>query len=213
MPDFEQLAHGELREYMSAKAHNFATSVAAFPQLWEAYHLLDDIFCKEFSDTQNVRDESLLVPALIYRDAHARFRVAMELGFSGCINDAFNALRFGIEAVYHARKILRSPELSIELAQVWLKKADDTDEARKAFRKAFDEGKREAFIECGLTALHHYWSDFSELSHSNIKAMAVRLMRSDTGQLNVDYLETDPKIISGALFLMLLAGGEMEAAL
>jgi hypothetical protein len=164
---------GDFRTYFSDKRANFHTTIRNFPQLWECFSLLDDIWCREFADTERPADLSQIVPAMLFRDAHARFRVCMELAFSCCLNEAFNALRFGIEAVYHACKLLKNPDP--EAARVWLESALDDGAARKAFKQTFDDDKRASFEECGLGKLHEYWARFSNLSHSNMKAMSVRL--------------------------------------
>lgn len=201
---------GDFRTYFSAKRENFHTTIRNFPQLWECFSLLDDIWCREFADTERPADLIQIVPAMLFRDAHARFRISMELAFSCCLNEAFNALRFGIEAVYHACWLLKNPDP--EVARVWLKSALDDSAAQRDFRQTFDEGKKTSFEECGLGKLHEYWSRFSNLSHSNMKAMAVRLVSPDKNSLEVHYFARDGKIISAALFWILLAASEMEQA-
>lgn len=201
---------GDFRTYFSDKRENFHTTIRNFPQLWECFSLLDDIWCREFADTEHLADQSQIVPAMLFRDAHARFRISMELAFSCCLNEAFNALRFGIEAVYHACWLLKNPDL--EAHRVWLESGLDDDAKRRAFRQTFDEGKQNSFEECGLGKLHEYWSRFSNLSHSNMKAMSVRLVSPDKNRLEVHYFARDGKIISGSIFWILLAASEMEQA-
>jgi hypothetical protein len=202
---------GDFRTYFSDKRENFHTTIRNFPQLWECFSLLDDIWCREFADTERLADQIQIVPAMLFRDAHARFRVSMELAFSCCLNEALNALRFGIEAVYHACKLLKNPDL--ETARVWLESGLDDDAARKAFRQTFDDDKRASFEECGLGNLYEYWAHFSNLSHSNMKAMSVRLISPDKNRLEVHYFVRDAKVISGSIFWILRAACEMEQAL
>ena len=212
LPFEREALRGDFRSYFSDKRENFHTTIRNFSQLWGCFNLLDDIWCHEFADTERPADQSQIVPAMLFRDAHARFRVGVELAFSCCLNEALNALRFGIEAVYHACKLLKDPDLAIETARVWLESALDDSAARKAFKQTFDEDKKTSFEECGLGRLHEYWASFSNLSHSNMKAMAVRLISPDKDRLEVHYFLTDPKVLAGSIFWILLAASEMEQA-
>ena len=74
----------------------------------------------------------------------------------------------------------------------------------------FDEGKRDSFEACGLAKLHEFWSAFSDLSHSNMKAMAIRLLSPDSDNLEIHYFLTDPGVIGTSVFWVLLASCEME---
>ncbi len=60
---------------------------------------------------------------------------------------------------------------------------------------------------------YEFWKSFSNLSHSNMKALSVRLTRSEPGQVEVHYFLRDAKVIGGSLFWILNAACEMESAL
>lgn len=201
----------EFRTYFSTKRENFHTTMRNFPKVWDCFSLLDQIWCREFQDTQRLRDQSQIVPAMLFRDAHARFRVSVELAFSCCLNEAVNALRFAIEAVYHACKLLKDPN-TIETAKIWLESANDDVASRRAFGQFFDEAKRESFEECNLADLYKYWRSFSSLSHSNMKGMAVRLRSPSSDSLEIHYFQTDGQTIVGSIFWILCASSEMERA-
>src|SRR5208282_3955450 len=78
---------GDFRNYFSIKRENFHTTVRNFPLLWDGFSFLDEIWVREFQDTEHLASESQVVPAMLFRDAHARFRIGMELAFSCCLNE------------------------------------------------------------------------------------------------------------------------------
>jgi|SRR5208282_358639 len=207
---------GDYRNYFTAKRENFRASINNLPLLWEGFALLDEIWIRELTDTQQIKDPNLALPAALFRDAHARFRIAMELAFSCCMHEAFNSLRLGIEGIYHACKILNGREQTEQLARTWIESANGTRQAKTAFAKAFEQDKRKSFDECGITGLYRFWADFSRYSHSNMDSFSIRLesVQTPTGVTwNVHYFEGRPARIAGTLFWLLLASGEMERAL
>lgn len=207
---------GDYKVYFTTKRENFRASVYNLPLLWQSFQRLDEIWIRELIDTQQLKDPNVVLPAALFRDAHARFRIAMELAFSCCMHEAFNSLRLGIEGVYHACKILSDPKQTEQRARVWIATAERTHEAQKAFAKVFEHDKRRSFAECGLTGLHRYWEDFSRYSHSSMDSFSMRLesVKTATGVTwNVHYFERRPPAIAGTLFWLLLASAEMEKAI
>ncbi len=214
---FESKAlRGDYRVYFERKRENFRASINNLPLLRDCFQLLDEIWVRELMDTQQIKDPNLALPAALFRDAHARLRIAMELAFSCCMHEALNSLRLGIEGVYHACKILNNPKETEQRARVWIETANRTREAEKAFAELFEKNKRQSFEECGINGLYRYWADFSRYSHSNMDSFSIRLesVQSPTGiTWNVHYFETRPPNIAGTLFWLLLASVEMEKAL
>jgi hypothetical protein len=206
---------GDYKIYFTTKRENFRASVYNLPLLWQSFQHLDEIWIRELVDTQQIKDPNVALPAALFRDAHARFRIAMELAFSCCMHEAFNSLRLGIEGVYHACKILSDPKQTEQRARVWIATAERTPEAKKAFAAAFEHNKMRSFAECGLSVLHRYWQDFSRYSHSSMDSFSIRLesVKTATGiTWNVHYFEGRPPNIAGTLFWLLLASAEMEKA-
>ena len=199
----------EYREYYAIKRNNFFASIQGFREMWEYYLRLDAIWMREFEDLKIARDPNRMFPLLLYFNAHAKIRVAIELGFSGCMAEARSILRDAIEFVAHAHQMTNDPELQ----KTWLSK-NDGKAALEAFRDAFERHKREGLFE-GLDELHKTWGQLSETgSHANINAMADRFVqiRSDTHiefRLNYTGVE-DSRMWALGLFSMLLASATME---
>jgi hypothetical protein len=214
---FESKAlRGDYRAYFETKRENFRASINNLPLLWDCFQLLDEIWIRELADTQQIKDPNLALPAALFRDAHARLRIAMELAFYCCVHEAFNSLRLGIEGVYHACKILNNPEQIEQRARVWVESANRTRNAEKAFNVLFEQNKRQSFDECGISSLYRFWNDFSRYSHSNMDSFSIRLesVQSATGVTwNVHYFEGRPPNIAGTIFWLLLGSVEMEKAL
>ena len=73
-------------------------------------------------------------PVMLYINAHAKLRIAIELAFAGCTPEARSILRDAVEFVAHAHHMLDDPMLQT----VWLNKLDD----EKAFKSEFWYSKR-----------------------------------------------------------------------
>src|SRR3990170_9059758 len=103
------------REYYRVKRNNFFASIQRFPEMWKYYVLLDEIWLREI-DVLNPLNDTRAFPLLLYINAHAKVRISIELGFSGCMAEARSILRDAVEFVAHAHAMLADPELQ----KVWL---------------------------------------------------------------------------------------------
>lgn len=202
----------DYHEYFEAKRQNFFATVQKFPDLWKWFLALDAVWRDELKALSILREphESLVV--VFFLSAHAEFRVALELGFSCCLREAWNVLRSAIESSVHGFKIVRQPEL----AEVWLRKGD-SKEARKRFDKFFTHDKEvELFPKgLGLTKLHEYWSHFSEWGHTTTEGMAARVTMGVNEEpfVYAHYFQIEPKVLAMSLSQMLLAAVQIEKVL
>src|ERR1700733_14736637 len=73
------------KDYYKIKRNNFFASVQGFPELWQYYFLLDEIWLREFGDLKPPGDPRLLFPLILFFNAHTKIRVSIELGFAGCL--------------------------------------------------------------------------------------------------------------------------------
>jgi hypothetical protein len=126
------------RERESEDAENSSKPMTEFKELWDGLQLLNDIWMRELSNLEHLRDQTQMLPIVIFSSAHARFLTAVELAFSCCIGDAYSTLRDGIEAVAHAHKILTEPAT----AGVWCNKHKGKAE-ELAYKKVFEEKKKD----------------------------------------------------------------------
>jgi tetratricopeptide (TPR) repeat protein len=198
----------QYREYYGIKRNNFFASIQGFHEMWEYYLRLDAIWMREIEDLHNARDASRMFPLLLYLNAHAKMRVAMELAFSGCMEEARSILRDAVEFVAHAHCMINDPELQ----KVWLSK-NDGKAALEEFKKAFEAHKRQGLFE-GLDELYKTWGELSETgAHANINAMVNRFVQIDSDdhiEFRLNYTGLEPRIWALLLFTMLLTCATME---
>lgn len=103
----------QYREYYGVKRNNFFASVQGFPRLWQCHLRLDAIWMREFEDLGATAEPSALLPMLLYGNANAKIRIAIELAFSQCMAEARAILRDAVEFVAHAHAMLRDPGLQL----------------------------------------------------------------------------------------------------
>ena len=201
----------EYRQYYATKRNNLFASIQGFRDLWNCYHMLDQIWMREFADLNAATDPGRMFPLLLYFNAHAKMRVALELAFSGCLAEARSILRDAIEFVAHAHAMCADAALQ----KVWLEK-NDGKAALEAFKDAFERHKTTGLFN-GLPELHKTWGELSETgSHANINALAdrfVHLTTDDHVEFRLNYTGADQKTWVLTLFSMLLTCSTMEHTL
>jgi hypothetical protein len=199
------------REYYKAKRNNFFASIQGFPELWEYYILLDQIWLREIDDLERARDPAHMVPLLLYINTHAKIRVSIELGFSGCLAEARSILRDAIEFAAHAHAMRHDNKLQ----KTWLDK-DHGKDALEAFKDAFERHKKQNVFQ-GLDELHKTWGQLSETgSHANLNAICDRLVHVTSDrelEFKIKYTGAEPRAWAMSLFSMLLACFTMERTL
>jgi hypothetical protein len=202
LPFEQENLRGDYREYLVAKRKNHRVTLKIFPELWDCFLCLDEIFVREFFDLERISRQSLL-PSHLFKGSHAKMRVALELAFSTCIYDAWNAVRSAIELAAHARNIHRDPKLGA----VWLGKDKGKAES-EAHKDAFERDKKKTLFH-GLERLHQYYSMYSEIStHSTVSAMSLRnTFDTEDGKekLTMHFFETDPQRLGPFLYSTLSA--------
>jgi hypothetical protein len=198
----------DYREYYGAKRSNFFATIQGFREMWDLYLRLDGVWLRGFKDLYVARDPNMMFPLLLYFNAHAKIRVALELAFAGCMPEARSILRDAIEFVAHAHTMVNDPELQ----KTWLSKNDD-NAALEAFKDAFERHKKEGVFN-GLDELHRMWGDLSERgSHANINAVVDRFVQVTdekhvTFKLNYTGIESE-RIWRTSIFGMLLTCSTM----
>ncbi len=187
--------------------------MTVFNGLWECFQRLNDVWHREIEDLEHLREAPQILPCLMFRYAHSRFVMAMELGFSCCIGDAYSVLRGGVEAVAQAHKIHREPQL----AAVWSNKEKGEPESL-SFKQAFEFNKATSLFpaEHGLGVLFTYWKQFSNLGpHSGVCSVGKSFEEIKTGEKVIwalHYFETNPQRLALYLFALLQASVHMEKA-
>jgi hypothetical protein len=198
----------DYREYYGAKRQNFFASIQGFREMWDLYLRLDAVWLRGFRDLYVANDPNTMFPLLLYFNAHAKIRVAMELAFAGCLSEARSILRDAVEFVAHSHTMVGDPELQ----KTWLSKNDD-NAGLEAFKDAFERHKKEGVFK-GLDELHKVWGQLSETgSHANIAALVDRFVQVTeekhvTFKLNYTGVESE-RIWRTSIFTMLLSCSTM----
>ena len=165
----------DYRLFYSIKRNNLFSSIQGFPEHWEFFCRLDDIWRREIGDLEVAIDPDRVFPVILYMNAHAKTRISMELAFSNCMPEARSILRDAVETVAHAHLMLRDPANQL----IWMKK--DEPSGKKAFKKVFEDHKRTGLF-LGLTELHEKYGELSEAgSHPTMQSFANRVTIEDRG--------------------------------
>lgn len=199
------------REYYAAKRQNFFASIQAFQPLWKCFVSLDEIWFREFEDMRSASDPNKLLPLILYMNCHVKTRIGFELGFSGCIPEAYSMMRDAIESAAHAHRLFSDPALT----KAWLAKNDGVA-GKKSFDGEFWDYREERLFE-GIGELHKLWKQFSEVgSHTNLNSIIQRFVINQTPsniEYRLNYTGGDPTMLAQALFQMILVFQLMERVL
>jgi len=198
----------DYRLFYSIKRNNFRSSVQGFPELWDFFCGLDQIWKREIEDLEVAIDPDRTFPVVLYMNAHAKMRISMELAFSNCMPEARSILRDGVENVAYAHHMLRDPANQL----IWMKK--DEPAGKKAFKRAFEENK-ESNLFAGLNELHEEYGQLSEAgSHPTVQSFTNRLTIEDRGgqrHMIVNYSGApDRRLFALEVFSRLLTCNLME---
>ena len=131
------------REYYAVKRNNFFAGVTNYPELWHCFILLDGIFARELEDIRVISDLNKLLPFMLFTNAHAQFRVFLELGFAGSFVEAFNVARIAIESCYQACRLNRDPKAGARLVSA---------RPRKSRRQSVSKGAANSRAELAVHA-------------------------------------------------------------
>jgi hypothetical protein len=199
----KQYLRGEYRNYFAVKRSNFFASIRGFPELWDCFLQLDEIWLREFSDLERITSTGQVLPLQLLMHCHAQFRIALELGFSTCLSEAWNILRSSMETAAVAYVICTNPPLTL----LWAERSDGPQQKR-AYKAAFEpEGKKSLFSATQtLRSLYEDYKDYSDHgTHPTMDAIALRNTTINTGKDQlwmINYLERDPKKLASVLFAM-----------
>ena len=198
----------EYRRYYSMKRNNLFARIQEFNALWKLYIQLDEIWMREFSDLQSLREPYSMLPILCCMNAHVKMRVSLELAFSDCLAEARSILRDAIEFFAHAHAM----HSDTSLQKTWLDKVNGKQEL-EAFKDAFERNKKQGLFK-GLDELHKTWGQLSETgSHANAIAMSERFVQiesDDHVEFRLNYTGSGTQMWVPSIFTMLLTCFTME---
>jgi hypothetical protein len=207
LTQFERQFPTPYKDYYLTKRNNLFASIQNFSKLWECFMVLDKIFCREFEDMDRATDLYKGFALLLFMNAHAKMRIAMELGLSSCLMEAHSIVRDSIESCAHGYRI-QDPML----LEIWLKR-DDGPPAQKAYKKEFWDNKAQGLFK-GLDQLYGLWKQYSEIgSHTNVVSVSERFTQHKTEtdvQWMLNYTGTKPDVLAASLAMMLMVFDLME---
>lgn len=199
---------GDYREYQRTRRNNCFASMQRLPDLWKVFTELDACWRAGLDDMRRITSADDMLPLSLYIRAHAQTRISADLLFSGCLPEAADLLRTGVESAVHAYRIKHDPSL----AAVWLQKDDVA--GRRAYAEAFEKEKKARLFK-SVAGLHHYYTKFSEWSHATVTSLAFKseLILEPDGDLNClhQYFETDRKKLRPFITFGLEASAAMES--
>jgi hypothetical protein len=206
---FEQKAIPEhYSPYYSAKRQNFFASIQGAPNLWRYFQLLDRNLLNEFEDMGTVNDPLRMVPLTLFFNAHAKIRIAIELAFSRCMEEARSILRDAIETAMYAHYMHADPDLQ----KIWLSK-DDGKKEKDAFTQAFEKEKKSKLFK-GQTELYSTWGRLSETgAHATPLALVNRFkIHEDANNINyrLNYTGIEDREWEPETFTLLLTVSVIE---
>jgi hypothetical protein len=206
---FERRAIPEhYRPYYSAKRNNFLASIQGTPDLWRYFQLLDRNLLSEFEDMGTVNDTLKMVPLTLFFNAHAKIRVAVELAFSRCMEEARSILRDAVETAMFAHYMHADPDLQ----KIWLSK-DDGKQAKDAFTQAFEKNKKTKLFN-GQRELYTAWGRLSETgAHATPLALVNRFkIHEDSNNIyyRLNYTGIEDRAWEPETFTMLLTVSTIE---
>src|SRR6266478_3246392 len=137
LPFEQRVLPAEYKEYYRVKRNNFFSSIQKFAEMWKCYMMLDQIWLREI-DVLKPASPNRAFLIMLYINAHAKIRISMELGFTGCMSEARSLLRDAVEFVAHAHHMLKDPELQ----KIWLSKHNDEDAFKKELGRSSMAGLR-----------------------------------------------------------------------
>jgi hypothetical protein len=202
---------GEYRAYYRCKRNAFFATIQDFPDLWDFFSKIDEIWKRDLSDLEVAHDPNHPLPLALYVHAHVKMRVSMELAFSHCMQEARSVLRDAVECVAHAHHMLRNPAN----LRAWEEK--NQPGGLKAFKAAFENNKRTVLFQ-GIEDLYVKFGQLSEAgSHPTWQSFSNRLTYNKAGDertMTLHYLGApDRNFFAKELFSRLLTCFAMERTL
>ena len=199
---------GDYGEYYKIKRNNLFATIQKCAGVWELFRRIDEIWKREIDDLEVATRADRVFPLMLYMNAHAKMRLSVELGFSGCLPECRSILRDAVENVAHAHHMLRDPAN----VKVWLQR--DEPNGKKPFHLCFEANKKTNLFK-GLDDLYHKYGELSDAgSHPTMKAMHNRMgieTISEGKQWRLHYTGVpDPKTYEMELFGRVLTIFEME---
>jgi hypothetical protein len=150
---FERKAIPEhYRPSYMAKRQNFFSNIQETYGLWRYFQLLDRNLQSEFDHIGSSGSPESAVPLAVCSKAHAKIRVAIELAFARCIEEARSIMRDAIQLAICAHHM----RADAKLQEIWRGNGDSVP-ANDNFSRVFEKGRKTTLFK-GQLQLYSRWT-------------------------------------------------------
>jgi hypothetical protein len=219
LPFEDEHFHGAFKSYIRAKREGAFNTIEAFPEIWKGFELLDGRWSQSLANLTPTNDQKRILPALLFFNAHARIRIAFELGFSRCFPEALGTLRSAIESAAYGYQFTFRPYEFPKLTPpsvpgVTPNLDQERNKLSRQIKTAFNNRKQRLFEPArDLGQLSKLWEKCSERgSHLTFQALSLRAMRqldngNATGRHLIFHYSDAPREVAQALLTLFLDCG------
>jgi hypothetical protein len=164
----------EYRGYYEIKRNNMFAMIQKHREMWNYFHMLDQILRREIDDLQVSIDPLNQLPLAFYINAQAKIRIVIELAFQGCMQECRSVLRDAVEWIAYAHYMMTDPALQ----KIWWEQDDPAGKA--LFDKKFVH-KKSLTVFARQRELHEKFGQLSEGgSHPTPASMYSRIVYTKT---------------------------------
>jgi hypothetical protein len=144
------------RSYV-AKRQEFFCNIQHTYELWRYFQMLDWNFQNELDHIGRFGSPESATPLALFSKAHAKIRIAIELAFARCTEEARPIMREAIRFAVCAHRL----RVDAKLQQIWRSKGDSVV-ADASFNRAFGKPKKTTLFK-GLPRLYSRWMQLGEV--------------------------------------------------
>ena len=144
------------RSYV-AKRREFFCNIQHTYELWRYFQMLDWNFQNELEHMGRLGGQASATPLALFSQTHAKIRIAIELAFARCTEEARSIMRDAIRLAVCAHRL----HLDAKLQQIWRSKGDSVA-ADASFNRTFGRPKKTTLFK-GLPRLYSRWMQLGEV--------------------------------------------------
>ena len=144
------------RSYV-AKRQAFFCNIQHTYELWRYFQMLDWNFQNELDHMGRLGAQESATPIALFSKAHAKIRIAIELAFARCTEEARPIMRDAIRLAVCAHRL----RVDAELQQIWRSKGDSAA-ADASFNRTFGRPKKTTLFK-GQPRLYSRWMQLGEV--------------------------------------------------
>lgn len=144
------------RSYV-AKRQEFFCNIQHTYELWRYFRMFDWNFQNELGHMGRLGGQESATPLALFSKAHAKIRIAIELAFARCTEEARPIMRDAIRLAVCAHRL----RVDAKLEQIWRSKGNSVA-ADASFNRTFGRPKKTTLFK-GLPRLYARWMQLGEV--------------------------------------------------